>query len=265
MALRELRDATLAGGSYGFTAAVLSHPLDTLKTRAQLSRPHSTGISALYQGFVPAATGSVLFRAVPFVAYGVGTARIREGFPLFAEAHPLPVAAAAGSFAGLVRALLESPLEVIKVRRQAARLGSRYEAWSSTPLWAGVGWCAVRNASLIGLFWVTLEASKESLAAALPGPVAVSFVGGGGCSVVAWAVAYPLDVLKSRAQAASEPASGGSCEAGDPKARTAGWGFRGLYRGLGFGLARTFVANGAAMVIYDAVRDALLCQPPPPE
>jgi len=100
---------------------------------------------------------------------------------------------------------------------------------------------------LIGIFWVLFEASKEPLQQALSSPLAVSFVAGGGCSLAAWAVAFPLDVCKSRSQAL--PREGGFA--------AVGWSSTGLYRGVGFGLARTFVANGCAMIIYDIVYASL--------
>ena len=58
---------------------------------------------------------------------------------------------------------------------------------------------------------------------------------GAGCSVVAWAIIFPLDVLKSRAQGGIPISAGG------------------MYRGFGFNCLRVILANGCAMVVYDAI------------
>ena len=74
--------SSVSGGAYGFTAVVLSQPFDTIKTRQQALAAHlrgsavdsmratvqHEGCSALFKGVVPAATGSILFRTLPFVA-----------------------------------------------------------------------------------------------------------------------------------------------------------------------------------------------------
>ena len=74
--------SSVSGGAYGLTAVVLSQPFDTIKTRQQALAAHMRGSaldtmratvrhegwSALFKGVVPAATGSILFRTLPFVA-----------------------------------------------------------------------------------------------------------------------------------------------------------------------------------------------------
>jgi hypothetical protein len=57
----------------------------------------------------------------------------------------------------------------------------------------------VRNAWVIGFYWVLYEASKPARSS-LP-PVLNNFVAGGVCSVGAWALTYPLDTAKLRIQA----------------------------------------------------------------
>jgi hypothetical protein len=93
---------------------------------------------------------------------------------------------------------------------------------------------------------------------------------------VAWAIVFPLDVIKSRVQ------SGGAYRL---KGRRTGevakvlytqetigihqcaceimrdQGIRGFYAGFHAGIARTIVANGVAMVVYDYVRKAMELAP----
>ena len=255
--LRNLLDSTVSGAAYGLAAVVVSQPFDTVKTKQQAELQFQRagalrtatqtlkegGPAALYSGFAAAAAGSMLFRAVPFAAYGFSSAQLRQHSPWWGE-HPITLACVAGASGGFLRSLLECPLEVAKVRRQ---VGMR---WCWTAMYQGFALTAARNTSVIGLFWGILEASRERREALTDNPAMRSFLAGGGCSTVAWLVVFPLDVLKSRAQAPKlhiQQQQRGSSN---------GVGGR-LYAGLGAGLLRTIFANGLAMIIYDEARRTL--------
>ena len=58
---------------------------------------------------------------------------------------------------------------------------------------------------VVGLYWFFFEALAPLLGSfALP-KLLGSFLAGGGCSVLAWALVYPLDTAKSRVQAPPTP------------------------------------------------------------
>jgi len=101
--------------------------------------------------------------------------------------------------------------------------------------------------ALISLFWILFELSRP-LREAQNSPIISSFLGGGFCSAGAWAVAYPLDSIKSRAQGHLGPA---------PVSHAGKGMWIGAYKGFGFGMARTVLANGCAMIVYDAIRASL--------
>jgi hypothetical protein len=124
-------------------------------------------------------------------------------------------------------------------------------------------------------------------------PAVQSFLAGGGCSVVAWAAVFPLDVIKSRVQSGGAfvqnsgeaVGAGAASRSGAPSSVTnfGGTGGRsavnyssarvtvgrcasdilrtqgvaGLYAGFGVGMARTVVANGVAMVVFDWIKGQL--------
>lgn len=267
---RELLDSTFGGFAYGATAAVLSHPLDTIKTRQQampgmagsssrdvLRDTLTRGFPELYRGFLPALAGSVLFRAVPFVAYSSSTAVVKEQCPAWSARHPVMLAAGGGACGGLLRAVMECPLEVLKVRRQVHHhhhgSAMHHHGSAMLTLWSGLGWTLARNMLVIGLFWAILEASRSTRERLTSSRAASSFLAGAGCSAVAWAVAFPLDVCKSRAQSGKYSKS----DLGVLKA-VLEQGYTGAYSGLAMGLGRVIIANGCAMVAYDFVRDVLI-------
>ena len=241
----------LAGGAaYGVVAAAISHPFDTLKVRRQAGATAAVGTSVLsrlaglYKGVGPATAASILFRTLPFIGYEFTRSELRERDLL--QHAPLLAAFLGGAVGGTMRGCLETPAELMKTRLQTGG------TWSVPVLMRGLGSTCLRNAGVIGLFWVAFEASS-TMRSRLP-PLASSFVGGGGCSVLAWAAVYPLDTAKSLIQA-----GGGSTSVVAQlvsiyrAAGIAGW-----YAGLPSGLLRAFLANGGGMAIYALVQQMLI-------
>ena len=150
-----------------------------------------------------------------------------------------------GACGGAMRGCLEAPFELIKTRQQ---LGV---AWGPQSLFIGVGSACLRTAAVIGFFWLIFEASVD-MRARLPPPLA-DFVGGGVCSVLAWAVIYPLDTAKSRIQGWDSQKGGGRGVVRELAAIYRARGILGWYRGLRAGLLRAFLANGSGMLAYGRV------------
>lgn len=244
----------VGGAAYGLVAAGISHPFDTLKTRAQsgvsgTARAGAIGgrIANLYKGIGPAVAASILFRTVPFIGYEATRTSLDSHRLLVSQ--PLVAAFLGGMVGGAMRGCLETPAELLKTRMQT---GGSWSLASASLLLRGLGSTCLRNACVIGLFWVAFEASRDTRAV-LP-PLAANFVGGGGCSVLAWAAIYPLDTAKSVIQA-----GGGSTSVARTLLRIyrerglAGW-----YQGMGAGLTRAFLANGGGMACYILAQQLLL-------
>ena len=244
----------LGGAAYGVVAAGISHPFDTVKVRLQsgsVAAASSSGaiskILSLYKGIGPATAASILFRSVPFIGYEATRSALKSHNLL--KGQPLLAAFLGGAVGGAMRGCLETPAELLKTRMQ---LGNTWSIQSLSMLARGLYSTCLRNACVIGLFWVAFEATRETRAH-LP-PLAANFIGGGGCSVLAWAAVFPLDTAKSVIQA-----GGGSTSVSTQllliyrEHGLAGW-----YRGIGAGLARAFLANGGGMAIYSLIQELLL-------
>ena len=276
-ALTEGVVAMLFGFAYGATSVIVGHPFDTIKTRMQTNTLHETfaqsvraitrapdghggwQISALYRGFWPPLAGSLFFRSYVFSVYGfvytaLDKARADAYDPRASIAHVF----VAGSVAGLARAAVESPLELLKTQQQQQRARThRQQSWAAgrtLPPWrmwraslTGYSATAARNMPMISAFFTLTEIANQCSVFMREHP----FVRGSSVSVVAWAIVWPLDVVKTRMQAR---------ELGSVRAcfwRECVEVYRGgaLYRGFVPGALRAFFANGAGMYVYQCCQD----------
>lgn len=244
--VNSLLRGAVGGMTYGLVAAAVSHPFDTLKCQMQtgtpigLGRRGLSGVLGLYRGVGPAAAASILFRTVPFICYETVTVAFHERHVL--DGAPCVVAFIGGAVGGTMRGCLETPAEVVKTRLQVGA------SWNRAALFQGLGSTCLRNACVIGSYWVIFE-STRTVREVLPVNIG-NFVGGGLCAVGAWALIYPLDTAKSRIQATHYGSQG---VFGQLTACYRSSGIKGLYSGLSAGLVRAFLANGAGMVAYGFV------------
>ena len=275
-------DAIISGGSYGFIATLLSHPFDTIKTRQQVHAGYvnksfiqaamqslrSEGIFGLYRGFLPTLIAALPVRSTPFIAYTFTSKHLEQYHPVFFSEHPNFVSVLAGASGGLLRTVLECPAEVFKVRRQLD-LGAP-AIYSLSASYIGMSITAMRNMGLVACFWVFYNQANRSIPSSYP--IAKTFFIGAGASVMAWLVMYPLDVIKSLAQggdthllmqATSTPDKRSQVDLRSAVAHiwnSKGW--RGFYAGLGAGLARSALANGAGMLAYRWMHSQFPTSPP---
>lgn len=258
MSIREfILSNVLPGAAYGATAVALSHPFDTLKTRQQASGVSSAfraiknaivseGPLVFYNGFVPALFGSMAFRSLPFIAYQSTSKALNDASDWF-ERHTTIRAFIAGATGGLLRSFVECPLEVMKVRQQVS------VSWQWSYMYRGLAITALRNMSVISLFWGFADNARRWCDQIALGDATTSFIVGGGCSTLAWAMIYPLDVVKSRVQSQG----GQSIRAVLTQLRGHKSGVGVFYAGLRAGLLRSVIANGGAFVVYDYTRKRL--------
>ena len=252
----DLLKSIVSGASYGATAVILSHPFDTVKTMQQASghigASKTLRITSLYRGFVPALSGSIAFRTLPFVAYSWSTRKLNNMNDFWTR-HTMWRAFFAGASGGALRSAVECPLEVAKVCRQVD------VNWHWNRLYSGMYITLLRNMSVIGLFWAFADVGNPWCASHnIEGPLS-SFIIGGGCSTTAWAIIYPLDVIKSRIQSESMTSPNDVSISSTVRniLRSPG-GWRSMYSGLYAGLLRSVVANGGAFVVYEWVSALLL-------
>jgi solute carrier family 25 carnitine/acylcarnitine transporter 20/29 len=125
-------------------------------------------------------------------------------------------------------------------------------------LYQGFGVAFLRTWGLMGSFFVMVDTLERRHPELFAIPVLGPFMKGGVCATAAWVLVWPFEVLKNQIQAGT-PGVAKDASVLD-RARHAvkeKGGISGLYRGIGPGLARSLIANGSSMVVFNACQQAL--------
>lgn len=287
----------LSAGAVGGAACVFSgQPLDTAKVKMQtfptmyrsfvhciVSTYRQVGLRGLYRGTTPALMANIAENSVLFMSYGFCQQLIRLTAGLHSDAVLSDMQkACAGSVASIFASLVLCPTELVKCRMQTMyeMEASGKISKSQNTVWSVVK-TIMRTEGALGFF----NGLTTTIAREVPGyfcffgayelcrsafaehmkcdkddigvlPVVFSGGFGGGCL---WLLVYPMDCVKSRIQVMSMT----SKQVGFFKtlltiARTEG--VRALYSGLTPTMVRTFPANGALFLGYEASRKLMMKQ-----
>lgn len=245
----------------------------------------SQGVLGFYRGFLPPLLGSIAYRGVLFGAYS-GAYAACEHVPVLHE--PLlvswglrPSVLIGGIAASVARATIESPLDFIKVRSQIgmhamhdAHSSGRVQhanfrdvarAFASSPiqhvqhLYHGFLPTMFRTMGLVGSFFIMVDYSVRYIPDIINAPLLGPFFKGGICATTAWVFAFPFETAKSVIQSDTtgkyKKMSGATWKVMKQLYRQRG--ISGLYRGFGPGASRSFLANGASMVVYAWFQDTI--------
>ncbi|KAJ3375085.1 hypothetical protein GGF31_005807 [Allomyces arbusculus] len=265
----------LSGGFGGICLVAAGHPLDLIKVRLQTSNQYKgmvdcarqtiakEGVRGLYRGMATPLIGVTPTFSVCFWGYDLGKKIARSvGGNGPNDQLSLTQIGFAGAFSAIPTTLLMTPMERIKCVLQVQTAGNMKYAG---PVDAAKG--IIAESGVKGLFtgttatlmrdgigsvgyFVAYEGIKRALTpeGAKPedlSPLAV-FMAGGMAGMANWAVAIPLDVLKSRLQTAPPGTYSG---VRDVLVKTVQQeGVSALFRGLGPAMVRAFPANAACFL-----------------
>lgn len=251
------------GVLYGTTNVMVGHPFDTIKTKMQAQRGFETqgmfrsfaktfteqGMRGLYRGCIPPLMGSGMYRSAQFAVFEsiytyMDTPFGKYEFPGTAGLQARVLAGGIG--ASTVRAIIETPLEYAKVRRQTQ------QSWQLRHVYRGLGvtWC--RTVGLMTTYFIILDSLRRNNPDLFKIPVVGPFLISGTAATLGWWVVWPLEYMKSQVQ--------GSYGKDMPvwkrmrlvlKERG---GFFGLYRGIVPGTIRSFLANGVSMIVMSTAQ-----------
>jgi hypothetical protein len=220
----------LAGGiAFGFVSPCIGHPFDTVKTRMQVDAAYhnktfsqtvrqiyrSEGIlRGFYRGFIPPLFGSMAFRGLLFSTYSGSysacekVAVLRDPIPYSGGLHPSVLI---GAFsAAVVRAVIESPLDFMKVRYMVAekqgkahilqdqgaeslKSSLRHPLQTLRHLYHGFTPTLLRTLGLVGSFFVMVDYSVRYIPEVVNAPMIGPFFKGGICATTAWVFAVSND------------------------------------------------------------------------
>ncbi|MCJ8748333.1 hypothetical protein PDJAM_G00163760 [Pangasius djambal] len=287
----------LSAGAVGGMVCVFSgQSLDTVKVKMQsfpslyrgflhclVSTYRQVGIRGLYQGTTPALMANMGENAVLFMCYGFCQEMVRRVCGLDKNAALSDIQkACAGSVASFFSSFVLCPTELVKCRLQVMNEMASSGKMSSahTSVWSVIksimkaegpsgffqgltptiarevpGYFCFFGAYEFcrSVFSKRLQCSKDDIGSV---PTMLSGGVGGACL---WLVIYPMDCVKSRIQVMSMTQS----QAGFYKTFTHIFrteGVRALYSGLTPTMIRTFPANGALFLGYEASRKLMMSQ-----
>lgn len=245
------------GVLYGVTNVMAGHPFDTIKTKMQaqvgfenqgmirsfMKTFKAEGIVGLYRGCIPPLWGSGIYRSTQFAvfesAYTYFNGYGKTEIPL---TYGLQVRVVIGGvLASTARAIIETPLEFAKVRRQTR------QAWQFKSLYTGFGvtWC--RTVGLMTTYFILIDSMRRHASEQFNSPLLGPFLASGIAATTAWWIVWPLENMKSQVQ--------GNYGKNMPVLTRMKLvyndrgGITGLYRGIVPGSIRSFLANGTAMVV----------------
>lgn len=246
------------GVLYGVTSVVVGHPFDTVKSKMQAQKGFESasmfrtiaktfktqGIIGFYRGSIPVLWGSGIYRSTQFGVFESVYTFLDNPFckteiPLTAGLQiRVLIAGACGSTA---RAIIESPLELAKIRRQTQ------QSWTFRGLYQGFGVMWVRTMGLMTTYFILIDTQRRHFPQVFDQSVFGPFLVSGVAATLAWWIVWPLEYMKSQVQA-----NYGEKMPVLKRIRLVikeRGGFFGLYRGIGPGTIRSFISNGTSMIV----------------
>ena len=246
------------GVLYGTTSVCVGHPFDTVKTKMQAQSGFESrgmiktftttvqeqGIRGLYRGCLPPLFGSGIFRSVQFAMFEATYTYMDVPFARYELplTGGLQVRVLTGGFlASTARAIIETPLEYAKVRRQTQ------QNWRLRDVYTGFGVTWMRTIGLMCTYFIIIDSARRHVPEVFNSHVIGPFLLSGFAATFAWWVVWPLEYIKSQVQ-------GNYGEQQTLLKRMSGvvrerGGILGLYRGIGPGTIRSFIANGTSMIV----------------
>ncbi|CAC5381800.1 SLC25A20_29 [Mytilus coruscus] len=246
------------GVLYGVTNVCVGHPFDTIKTKMQaqagfeksnmfqtLAKTLRTqGVIGLYRGCIPPLWGSGIYRSSQFAVFEAVYTRLDSplGRSDIAGTGGLQLrVVGAGIIASTSRAIIETPLEFAKVRRQTQ------QTWHLRDVYTGFGVTWVRTIGLMTTYFILVDSGRRHFPDQFKKPLIGPFLTSGIAATLAWWIVWPLEYMKCQIQS-----NYGEKVSVIQKMRIVikeRGGFFGLYRGLMPGTIRSFLANGTSMVV----------------
>lgn len=219
--------SVLAGSVAGMASVVVCHPLDTIRTRLQISplRFHGfvdctrqtlerEGARALYKGFLPPFFSQAVYKSVIFTT----SSKLRNDVLPHTSLSASAVSLASGAIAGGLNAFLVTPVELIRNRLQVQYERPRASrAYRGTlhcvsqvvqregvlALWKGLTTTVLRDSLGVACYFLGYDFARARLRASptLEGRDTAVLLAAGACGGISfWTIALPFDTIKSLIQ-----------------------------------------------------------------
>lgn len=183
------------GAVSGMFGVAISHPIDTIKTSIQDSKPIPRSLMGLYKGIVSALTGVGLEKAIVFGTYENMNRHLCK-YNMCDESR----IAISGALSGLSASMIVTPVERLKILAQTGTCinMTHFHPFS---LFKGLSATFTREVPGFAIYFSTYEFLKRKYCRTSDVvPIEMSFVFGGISGGMAWFGIYPQDVIKTRMQ-----------------------------------------------------------------
>jgi len=269
-------------------ADMVTFPLDTLKVRLQVqgelavrsanqsrgvvgtlvSVVRQEGVGALYSGIIPGLQRQMAFSAIRIGAYDSVKSEYIERTGMTGGMGLLGCRVAAGITTGTLAILVAQPTDVVKVRMQAAGVGTTYKGvWDAyktigrmegltNGLYRGTGPNIARNCIINIGETVVYDAVKDGLISSgyMSDGVRCHLVSALVAGVTATLVASPVDVVKTRYMNAEKGRYRGALHCAKVTAKTEG--IRAFYKGFSASCLRLVSWNVVLWLSYEQLKSA---------
>jgi len=249
--------ALITGTLYGATCIAVGHPFDTIKTKMQAQASYieggglfktlvkivrKEGFVGLWRGWLPPLFGSSIYRSTQFAVYEAlytkwHSDEMRSIIPFSGGIEVRVVAA--GFSAATCRAIIESPIEYAKVKRQTG------QTWYLKNVYTGFKMQWVRTGGLMTIYFMMIDSIRRHTD--LMHSKLGQFFASGFSSVVGFWIVWPFETIKNQLQAETKNVGNTFRERVSYLTKTHG--AFGLFRGIVPGTASIFLRNGVAMIV----------------
>jgi solute carrier family 25 carnitine/acylcarnitine transporter 20/29 len=251
--------ALITGALYGVTNSLVGHPLDTVKTKMQVTKEYqgksmtnsikllykSEGLFGFFRGVFPPMLGGSLFRSVQFACFEALYTKLEkhsfwtQSIPFTAGLEPRVLIG--GIASGTSRAIIECPFEYSKVQRQTGQV------WAYKKMYQGFKVVWMRSVGLMTTYFSVVDFFRRNTNA-FKNQYGI-FLMNGICACIGFIYIWPLEIIKNQIQSMKN-VEGKTSVLKLIKIRIKEHGlFNGLYRGSLPGLLSVYIRNGVAMVV----------------
>ncbi len=202
------------------------------------------GVVGLYRGGLPIFCGYGMYVSAAFATFEATYTCLDNPFGRF----EIPLTGGiqnrviiGGVLSAISRAVVETPLEYIKVRRQT------HQPWKLRNVGTGFSVTLCRTIGLSCTFFILVDSGRRHTPELFSTPLLGPFLTSGVAATLGWWVVWPLEYMKSQVQG-SYGQEQSVWRRMSSVVREKG-GFFALYRGIGPGTIRSFIANGTSMIV----------------
>jgi solute carrier family 25 carnitine/acylcarnitine transporter 20/29 len=239
------------GGIAGSTGVLLSHPIDTVKSRIQKGIRVKWGIQHLYKGFVPPLFGVGLEKSIVFGVFqnvrNLLSSRIENKYT-----H-IPIS---GAVAGFASSFVVTPIERLKILRQTE---SEYEYARNSRirgkvnfLYRGLSMTFIREMPGFAIYFTVYEFLKDVTSATTTSSTNTfhHFIFGAASGTAAWAFIYPQDLVKTQIQANTNDQSIARLVGAIYKEK----GLGGFFKGFHLALLRAIPLHAGTFAMFEFIK-----------